>query len=79
MAPPPAPPESVPAVPPLPSSPFYDCNENGVEDAIDIALGTCSDANHNAIPDECEGGALPISSALTTSGPGRGILPLDVR
>jgi hypothetical protein len=31
-----------------------DCNENGVEDALDIASGTSPDENENGIPDECE-------------------------
>jgi hypothetical protein len=36
------------------SSPCFDCNNNGVEDAVDIATGSSSDANDNGIPDECE-------------------------
>lgn len=32
----------------------YDCNGNGVEDAVDISIGSSSDANANGIPDECE-------------------------
>lgn len=32
----------------------YDCNGNGVEDAVDIAVGTSGDANWNGVPDECE-------------------------
>lgn len=39
-------------LPPL----LHDCNGNGVEDAVDIALGTSGDINANAIPDECEEG-----------------------
>lgn len=31
-----------------------DCNENGVDDATDIADGTSADCNDNAVPDECE-------------------------
>jgi predicted outer membrane repeat protein len=31
-----------------------DCNTNGVEDSIDIALGTSSDCNMNGCPDQCE-------------------------
>jgi hypothetical protein len=34
--------------------PYYDCNHNGVEDAVDIATGASSDSNNNGIPDECE-------------------------
>ena len=33
----------------------FDCNENGIEDAVDIAVGSSSDANANGLPDECEG------------------------
>lgn len=32
----------------------FDCNNNGVEDAVDISLGTSSDVNGNGVPDECE-------------------------
>jgi len=32
----------------------YDCNQNGVGDAIDISQGTSPDVNQNGIPDECE-------------------------
>ncbi len=31
-----------------------DCNDNGIDDAIDIENGTSQDANNNGIPDECE-------------------------
>lgn len=34
--------------------PYYDCNHNGIDDAVDIATGGSSDANLNGIPDECE-------------------------
>jgi hypothetical protein len=33
-----------------------DCNGNGVNDFIDVILGTVPDANHNLIPDSCPGG-----------------------
>jgi hypothetical protein len=32
----------------------HDCNFNGIEDDIDIAMGTSLDTNGNSIPDECE-------------------------
>ncbi|MFT7669899.1 MAG: hypothetical protein ACI8X5_002606 [Planctomycetota bacterium] len=32
----------------------FDCNNNGVEDAVDISTGGSSDTNGNGIPDECE-------------------------
>jgi len=34
--------------------PSRDCNENGVDDSLDIANGASQDANFNGIPDECE-------------------------
>ncbi len=34
--------------------PYYDCNKNGIEDSVDIAVGSSMDANGNGIPDECE-------------------------
>ncbi|MFQ5494392.1 MAG: FG-GAP-like repeat-containing protein, partial [Phycisphaerae bacterium] len=33
---------------------FADCNNNGVNDASDIAAGTSPDCNANGIPDECD-------------------------
>lgn len=37
-----------------PSCLVFDCNQNGIADAIDIAGGTSADSNANGIPDECE-------------------------
>jgi len=34
--------------------PYFDCNNNGVEDSVDIGQGTSNDSNSNGIPDECE-------------------------
>lgn len=31
-----------------------DCNGNGVDDAVDISMGTSQDCNHNGTPDECD-------------------------
>ena len=33
---------------------LVDCNDNGLDDADEILAGLASDANGNAIPDECE-------------------------
>ncbi len=33
---------------------IYDCNQNNIADATDIASGTSKDLNANTIPDECE-------------------------
>ncbi len=33
---------------------IIDCNNNGIDDAIDISSGTSQDCNANGIPDECE-------------------------
>ncbi|MEM7230245.1 MAG: PQQ-dependent sugar dehydrogenase, partial [Planctomycetota bacterium] len=38
------------------TSSYSDCNNNCIEDAIDIANGTSFDCNENGTPDECEGG-----------------------
>ncbi len=32
----------------------FDCNDNGVDDGLDIAEGTSLDCNENEIPDECD-------------------------
>ncbi len=32
----------------------FDCNNNGIDDATDIELGTSEDCNGNGIPDECD-------------------------
>ena len=37
-----------------PALPAVDCNGNGVEDAVDIALGESADGNLDGIPDECQ-------------------------
>jgi len=34
--------------------PIVDCNHNGVDDPVDVAVGTSLDVNGNRIPDECE-------------------------
>lgn len=34
--------------------PYFDCNNNNVEDSVDIGAGTSNDSNNNGIPDECE-------------------------
>ncbi len=36
-----------------------DCNQNGIEDAVDIAFGTSSDVDQNGVPDECEEVRVP--------------------
>jgi hypothetical protein len=41
----------------------FDCNQNGVDDSIDIALGASSDQNHNGVPDECEATAGEAAGA----------------
>ena len=32
----------------------FDCNGNGIDDAVDIAMGTSEDCDSNGVPDECE-------------------------
>jgi len=36
------------------SSTFVDCNDNGLDDSLDICSGNVQDCNGNGIPDECE-------------------------
>lgn len=38
----------------------YDCNDNGVGDAIDIGVGGVPDSNGNGIPDTCEEGIVSV-------------------
>lgn len=33
---------------------WFDCNNNGIDDSYDIAVGASQDINGNGIPDECE-------------------------
>ena len=49
--------------------PWYDCNENGVEDSVDIATGSSADANMNGIPDECEQSAAAYCDCAAGVGP----------
>jgi hypothetical protein len=65
--------------PPPPPPPITDCNENGVDDSIDISSGTSQDCNGNGVPDECEGGdpcapgtTLLLSFTSSTTLPGVG-------
>jgi hypothetical protein len=46
---------------------WQDCNANGVEDAVDIALGTSVDVDRNGIPDECESALAPAPPAPARS------------
>jgi hypothetical protein len=43
-----------------------DCNLNGIDDALDIAMGTSNDSNGDGIPDECQ--SLPPSADLNGDG-----------
>jgi len=38
------------------TSPVFavDCNTNGVENTVDISVGTSTDCNSNGVPDECD-------------------------
>ncbi len=42
-----------------------DCNNNGIDDGLDIASGTSQDTNDNGIPDECEDGACCACAPAT--------------
>jgi hypothetical protein len=49
--------------------PLFDCNGNGIEDAVDIASGAESDTNLNGIPDGCEGSYVSYCTAgISASG-----------
>ena len=39
----------------------HDCNGNGRDDAVDIAVGTSHDYNHDGIPDECQCGSADFN------------------
>lgn len=41
----------------LQAAAYHDCNRNGIEDSIDIALGSSADADGDGVPDECEDAA----------------------
>src|SRR6185295_4955821 len=47
----------------------YDCNHNGIEDSVDIAVGSSMDANNNGIPDECENDKMLYCFCLTDYAP----------
>ena len=51
------------------TDPWYDCNENGVEDSVDIATGSSADANSNGIPDDCEQSFLRYCFCGSGQGP----------
>lgn len=50
------------------ANPPPDCNNNGVDDATDIANLTSADCNNNAIPDECDIRAA-FAAAATANNP----------
>jgi subtilisin family serine protease len=55
----------------LAANDMADCNDNGVDDAVDISGGGSNDVDGNQVPDECQDGAccrcdaLPMCQALT--------------
>ncbi len=48
-------------------TPGWDCNENGIDDACDIASGVAMDANANGLPDSCECGGVNFCAATVNS------------
>ena len=52
-----------------------DCNQNGIGDSIDIALGTSLDTNGDGIPDECQ---CPVTSYCTAKTNSLGCVPFMV-
>jgi hypothetical protein len=54
---------------------FADCNGNGVEDSVDLALGTSNDCDGDGTPDECQAcddcdGNRLLDSCELVAGPG---------
>ncbi|MCH8253022.1 MAG: hypothetical protein IID36_11270 [Planctomycetes bacterium] len=46
-----------------------DCNENGLDDELDIATGASDDCNNNGVPDECDGDLILTPPAVGVAGP----------
>jgi hypothetical protein len=61
---------------PHPAYEWSDCNRNGVEDAVDIALGSSADLDRNGVPDECDGAA---TERATARGPHRAVVRASPR
>lgn len=55
-------------VAPLPGDDITDCNNNGVDDATDIANGTSQDLNMDGIPDECPGQMNRLCADVNNNG-----------
>lgn len=53
-----------------------DCNGNGVDDTVDIAMGTSNDFNGNGVPDECETLRVDVPTISLSAG-GTQTLTLD--
>ncbi|GAB5494964.1 MAG: hypothetical protein Phyf2KO_00440 [Phycisphaerales bacterium] len=53
---------------PLPGDDITDCNNNGVDDADDIANGTSDDLNMDGIPDECPGQMNRLCADVNNNG-----------
>ncbi len=53
---------------PLGGSNITDCNNNGVDDATDIANGTSDDFNADGIPDECPGQMTRVCADVNNDG-----------
>ncbi|MFT4538391.1 MAG: hypothetical protein ACI835_000825 [Planctomycetota bacterium] len=49
--------------------PYHDCNDNGIDDSVDIANGGSCDDNMNGIPDECEPPGTGYCFCTTGQGP----------
>ena len=55
-------------VQPLGGSNITDCNNNGIDDATDIANGTSTDINGDGIPDECIGQSTRLCADVNNNG-----------
>ena len=48
---------------------FDDCNQNGIDDLVDIAMGTEQDCNANMVPDICDVAPLPFDETSPVQTP----------
>jgi hypothetical protein len=54
-----------------------DCDENGISDYLDVALGASPDQNHNLIPDACEPSDWYVEASAPPGGNGSAETPFQ--
>jgi hypothetical protein len=47
---------------------LVDCNQNGIDDALDLVSGTSLDADHDGVPDECQAAVAPYGCGVNPAG-----------